>query len=64
MLFRSFVNVDPEGLRLASFPNWEITREAGYTVGFFMFWAVTAASSFITLVLTEPVRQKVRSPHA
>jgi hypothetical protein len=29
-----------------------------------MFWAVTAASSFITLVLTEPVRQMVRSPHA
>lgn len=59
-----FANVDPEGLRLASFPDWEIGREVGYTVGFFMFWAVTAASSFITLVLTEPPRQKVRSPHA
>jgi hypothetical protein len=46
-----FANVDPEGLRLA------------YTVGFFMFWAVTATSSFITLVLTEPPRQKVHSPH-
>ena len=59
-----FANVDPQGLRLASFPAWEISRELGYTVGFFMFWAVTAASSFITLVLAEPARQKVRSPHA
>ncbi len=59
-----FANVDPEGLRLASFPDWEIGREVGYTIGFFMFWAVTAASSFTTVVLLEPPRQKVKSPHA
>jgi hypothetical protein len=59
-----FANVDPEGLRLASFPDWQISREVGYTVGFFMFWAVTAASSFITMTLLEPPQQKVRSPHA
>ncbi|WP_448505994.1 hypothetical protein [Immundisolibacter sp.] len=59
-----FANVDPEGLRLASFPDWQINREVGYTVGFFMFWAVTALSSFTTVVLLEPARQKIRSPHA
>ena len=59
-----FANVDPEGLRLASFPDWQISREVGYTVGFFMFWAVTASSSFITMTLLEPPQQKVRSPHA
>jgi hypothetical protein len=59
-----FANVDPEGLRLASFPDWQISREIGYTVGFFMFWAVTALSSFTTVVLLEPPKQKVKSPHA
>ena len=55
----------PHGwLRLASFPDWQISREVGYTVGFFMFWAVTALSSFTTVVLLEPARQKIRSPHA
>lgn len=48
-----FANVDPETLRLATFPEWEISQELGYTLGFFMFWAVTTLSSFLTLVLVQ-----------
>jgi hypothetical protein len=46
-----FVNIDPETLRLATFPEWQISREFGYTIGFFMFWGVTSLSSFLTWVL-------------
>jgi hypothetical protein len=53
--FVFFANIDPESLRAATFPEWEIGRRAGYTIGFFMFWAVTALSSALTLVLFRPV---------
>ncbi len=32
-----FVHVDPDDLRLVTFPEWKISRELGYTLGFFMF---------------------------
>jgi hypothetical protein len=51
-----FANVDPETLRMATFPHWEISRTVGYTVGFFMFWGVTALSSAVTLLLVRPPR--------
>jgi len=46
-----FSMIDPQelvfiGLHLAD------TREAAYTVGFFLFWALFAASSALTWVLT------------
>lgn len=53
-----FANLDPEALRAATFPSWEISRMAGYTVGFFMFWAVTALSSAVTLLLLKPVGRR------
>src|SRR5690606_37175338 len=49
-----FANIDPETLRVATFQQWQISRAAGYTIGFFMFWSVTLLSSTVTLLLTRP----------
>ncbi len=46
-----FAFVDPVELHAISFPDWHMSRMAGYSIGFFMFWAVTAASSFATWLL-------------
>lgn len=46
-----FSQVDPHVLHLATCPEWEISRELGYTLGFFMFWGVTTLSSFFTYIL-------------
>lgn len=52
-----FANLDPETLRAATVPNWEISRMTGYAVGFFMFWGATTLSSALTLFLfRKPVR--------
>lgn len=48
-----FALVDPESLGEISFPNASFSRELGYTIGFFMFFAVTATSSFLTAVLFD-----------
>ncbi|HYQ24249.1 hypothetical protein [Stenotrophomonas sp.] len=50
-----FAFVDPLRLQAISFPGGTISRELGYTVGFFMFWAVTALSSAVTWYLQRPV---------
>ena len=52
MVFFAFV--DPLQLRDMTAPGWAVTRELGYTVGFFMFWAATAASSRFTWWLLRP----------
>jgi hypothetical protein len=52
MVFFAFI--DPQDLREISFVEWEIGREFGYTIGFFMFWLATAASSLFTWVLLRP----------
>ncbi|WMJ68650.1 hypothetical protein [Stenotrophomonas sp. 24(2023)] len=49
-----FACVDPLQLRAISFPSHAISREAGYTIGFFMFWGITALSSAITGYLLRP----------
>lgn len=46
-----FAVVDPVELHAISFPDWHLSRMAGYSIGFFMFWAVTAASSYATWLL-------------
>jgi hypothetical protein len=46
-----FSQVDPQVLHLATCPEWPISRELGYTLGFFMFWAVTTLSSLLTFIL-------------
>lgn len=56
-----FANIDPETLRAQTLPNVELGRKLGYTIGFFMFWAVCAASSALTLFLYRPFKNP-RSP--
>ena len=46
-----FSQVDPQVLHLATCPEWPISRELGYTLGFFMFWGVTTLSSLLTFIL-------------
>lgn len=52
MVFFAFI--DPLQLRDISFTNFHINREAGYTIGFFMFWLATASSSLFTWILLRP----------
>ncbi|QYR52520.1 hypothetical protein [Lysobacter soyae] len=52
MVFFAFV--DPIIMRDMSFPDLPMTRGLGYTVGFFMFWAATSASSLFTWLLLRP----------
>ena len=52
-----FAFVDPVELHAISFPNWRLSRSAGYSIGFFMFWAVTAGSSFLTWLLLRRRRE-------
>ncbi|MDZ4811312.1 MAG: hypothetical protein SGI99_01680 [Pseudomonadota bacterium] len=49
-----FAFVDPLALAEISFPRWRISRELGYSVGFFMFWLCTASSSLFTWILLRP----------
>ena len=37
-----------------TFPQIEITRGLGYSIGFFMFWLATASASFFTWILLRP----------
>lgn len=50
-----FAFVDPLQLRAISFPEHALSRELGYTLGFFMFWAVTATASGMTWYLLRPL---------
>ncbi len=52
MVFFAFI--DPLELRDISFVNWVISRELGYSIGFFMLWLATAASSLFTWLLLRP----------
>lgn len=49
-----FAHVDPLALRDMTFPLLEMSRELGYTAGFFMFWLATASSSLFTWLLLRP----------
>jgi hypothetical protein len=52
MVFFDFV--DPLQLRDMTFPELDVSRGLGYTIGFFAFWAATAASSLFTWILLRP----------
>ena len=52
MVFFAFV--DPLELRDLTFPAMPMTRGLGYSIGFFMFWVATAASSLFTWILLRP----------
>lgn len=49
-----FAYVDPLVLRDMTFPQMPLTRGLGYSLGFFVFWLSTAASSFFTWILLRP----------
>jgi len=46
-----FAHIDPLTLQAQTLTDWQISRQAGYTVGFLMFWAVCAGSSALTMYL-------------
>ncbi len=52
MVFFAFI--DPLLLRDITFPQLNITRGLGYTIGFFTFWLATASSSLFTWIRLRP----------
>ncbi len=52
MVFFAFV--DPLLLRDMTFPELPLSRELGYTIGFFAFWAATSGASLFTWLLLRP----------
>ncbi len=48
-----FAMVDPELLSGTTSPGWHISRETGYAIGFFGFWALTLATSFLSIFLVR-----------
>lgn len=52
MVFFAFV--DPLAMRDMTFPELRMSRGFGYSIGFFMFWMATAASSLFTWILLRP----------
>lgn len=50
-----FANVDPDVLSETTTVGWDISRETGYAIGFFMFWLLTAGTATLTtfLIRTE-----------
>ena len=52
MVFFAFI--DPLALRDITWPGLNMSRELGYTIGFFMFWLATASSSLFTWLLLRP----------
>jgi len=54
-----FAIVDPDDLAEITWSHLEVSRKLGYSIGFFMFWACTLASSaFTALLLTTRPRHK------
>ena len=46
-----FAIVDPAELADITWPHLQISRELGYTLGFFGFWACTFSSSLFSALL-------------
>ncbi|HEU4662756.1 MAG TPA: hypothetical protein VFS55_01865 [Dokdonella sp.] len=46
-----FAIVDPLDLATITWPRVALSRELGYTIGFFMFWLCTASASLFTALL-------------
>jgi len=49
-----FAFFDPLELLALVAPGHTISRETGYALGFFLFWAATCASSLFTWILLRP----------
>lgn len=52
-----FALVDPSDLHWFSAPL-ALSREAVYTLGFFVFWGLTMASSALTMLLSLPPSER------
>ncbi len=48
-----FASVDPEVLSGNNTLGWEITRDAGYALGFFGFWLLTASTAALVVMLVR-----------
>ena len=48
-----FALIDPVELKDISALKVDVSREAGYTIGFFMFWFASASSSLFTALLLD-----------
>jgi len=56
-----FAIVDPSELADITWPHLTISREFGYSIGFFMFWACTLGSSaFTALLLSSRAKRAAR----
>ena len=53
-----FAFIDPLELQQISFPQHVISRELGYSLGFFMFWAGTLCACGVTALLLRPAREQ------
>ncbi len=56
-----FALVDPQDMNWFGQP-FEISRQAVYTLGFFVFWFVISVGSALTLFLSLPANEVNRSP--
>lgn len=59
-----FSAIDPEELRFCvSFP--QVSRSGAYTIGFFLFWLLTAASGVLAVAFTYPpaLESVIETPH-
>jgi hypothetical protein len=52
-----FALVDPVELQRISFPSLSISRELGYSLGFFAFWLGTLCACGVTALLLRPSRE-------
>ncbi|KRG45390.1 hypothetical protein ARC78_00015 [Stenotrophomonas pictorum JCM 9942] len=52
-----FARVDPVELQRISFPALSISRELGYSLGFFAFWLGTLCACSVTALLLRPSRE-------
>lgn len=55
-----FALLDPVDLRFVG--PFELSRKAGYTIGFFFFWALAAGSSWLTCFLQRRADEVNRCP--
>lgn len=46
-----FALVDPLELAAITWPRLDISRELGYTIGFFLFWSCTLPACYVTSLL-------------
>lgn len=49
-----FSFVDPIELGRITFPQFDVGRSMGYSIGFLAFWAATASASLFTWYLLRP----------